>query len=61
MADILVDKNQIRNLIERKKAQILNFQKDMTRPDDEQTFSKEEYAQKCKDIQGDIDELEATL
>lgn len=51
----------IRNQIERKKAQIKNFQGDKNLPEKERSFKPEEYDQKIADLQADITKLEKEL
>lgn len=55
------DKATTRSLIERKKAQIKNFEGDKQLPDKERSFTPAEYDQKISDLNKDIEELEASL
>jgi len=57
----IVDKAQIRNLIERKKAQIVNFEKDKLLDDKNKSFTDKQYDEKIKDLESDITGLEGSL
>lgn len=55
------DNAAVRSMIERKKAQIKNFEEDKNLPEKERTFKPKEYDQKISDLNNDIAQLEKSL